>query len=104
MTKKSTGGHPPLDSKTADKLLELLSTDDDFRNLFVVDRQAALASIGYPEPDNATIQCTSVTAIASKEEIAAARQELKHHLTSQLSLSDPHCFEAGKVASTLRRK
>lgn len=102
--KKAGGEHPPMEPQIADKLLELLSSDDEFRDLFVRDRVAALAQVGYPEPANATIECTSVSGIASKEEIAAAREELQRHLTSSASLTNPHCFEAGKIAETLRRK
>jgi len=97
-------GHPPLDPSVADKLLELLSTDDDFRELFVTDSTSALAKVGYSEPENATIECTSVTSLAPKEEIAAAHEQLKKYMTSQLALHDPHCFEAGKIDPTLRRK
>lgn len=102
--KKGGAGHPPLDTQTADKLLELLSTDDDFRELFVKDRQAALKNVGYPEYTNATVQCTSVEQMASKEEIAAARDELKSHLTSSAALTVVFCFEANQVTSILRKK
>lgn len=97
-------GHPPLDPTVADKLLQLLSTDDEFRELFVRDREAALTQVGYSEPANASIQCNTVSNIASKEDIAAAREELKQHLTSNAALTNPHCFEAGKINDVLRRK
>lgn len=97
-------GHPPLDPTAADRLLELLSTDDEFRELFVKNREAALERVGYSDPTNTTIQCNAVSSIASKQDIAAAREELKRHLTSSAALTIPHCFEAGKISDTLRRK
>lgn len=98
------GGHPPLDPAAADRLLELLSTDDDFRELFVRDRENALKQVGYSEPNNASIQCNAVSDIASKKVIAAAREELKEYLTSSAALTNPHCFEAGRINEILRRK
>ena len=51
MAIKKTGGakSAPLDPKVADKLLDLLSTDNEFRRLFKKDPQAALAKVGHPE-------------------------------------------------------
>lgn len=34
MTDSADNAHPPLDASIADKLLELLSSDDDFRECF----------------------------------------------------------------------
>ena len=105
MTEQKGGaGHSPLDAAAADRLLDLLSSDDEFRKLFTVDRRAAFAQVGYPDPANETIQCNSVANIASKEEIAAAREELRKYLTSRIGMTNPHCFEAGKILDALRRK
>lgn len=97
-------GHPPLDPAAADKLLELLSTDDEFRELFVQNREVALEQVGYSDPTNTSIQCNKVSSIASKQDIAAAREELKRYLISSAALTNPHCFEAGKINDILRRK
>lgn len=97
-------GHAPLDAQTADKLLELLSTNDQFRELFTSDRQAALAQVGYPDAAEPSIQCTSVDQLASKEEIAQAREELKSVLTSQAALTVVHCFEADRVSDTFTKR
>ncbi|MGH8085962.1 MAG: NHLP-related RiPP peptide [Lysobacter sp.] len=100
---KTTAGKKsaPLDPKMADKLLGLLSTDNEFRRLFKRDPQAALATVGYSDPSMST--CCSVQAIAPKREIIAAREQLKAHLASAGLFRNPHCFEAGKVTRTLRR-
>jgi putative modified peptide len=45
-----------------------------------------------------------VSSIAPKEEIAKARAELKSHLTSTAGYTTPHCFEAGKVQTALKKK
>lgn len=46
----------------------------------------------------------SVTSIAPKKEIEATREQLKAYLTSNSIYNNPHCFEAAKVLSALRRK
>ncbi|HEY0504493.1 MAG TPA: NHLP-related RiPP peptide [Lysobacter sp.] len=97
----------PLDAKVADKLLDLLSTDNEFRRLFKKDPAAALVKAGHRDaalsPDAAVASCYSATHIASKQEIAKARTQLQAYLTSALAPSNPHCFEAGKVISSLSR-
>jgi putative modified peptide len=113
MIKKATGGgHPPLDPKVADKLLDLLGQDNEFRRLFKKDPVAALAKVGHqPAKELAGsasaasyFSCMQVDCIAPKKEIMAAREELRAHLTAQGNHINPHAFEAGKVMATLRRK
>ena len=110
-TKKAAG--TPLDSKVADKLLDLLGSDNDFRRLFKKDPAAALAKAGHrgppftppgPPPTKPPVNCATVKHIAPKAEIVAARQAIKEYLTSSTSLTNPHCFEAGKINASLRRK
>ncbi|HET6434768.1 MAG TPA: NHLP-related RiPP peptide [Xanthomonadaceae bacterium] len=96
------GGGTPLDPKLADRLLDLLSSDNAFRRQFKKDPQAALASLGYRA--TTTKACASVKAIAPKQEIAASRDALRTQMLAAGIFSVPHCFEAGKVASSLRRK
>lgn len=116
-TKKTTGGHVPLDPKTADKLLDLLGSDNEFRRLFKKDATAALAKVGYapakqmlatrgqqgegaPEPE-----LMKIGRIAPKAEIEAARTQLKGYLESPFTFNRcDDCFEAGNTAATLRRK
>lgn len=112
MATKNTGAakSAPLDPKVADKLLDLLSTDNEFRRLFKKDPTVALEQIGHrvpsfgPPPVVPPVMCQSVQRIAPKQEFAAARDQLKAHLISAAIFTNPHCFEAGQVASRSRRK
>ncbi len=69
-----------LDANTADKLLDLLSNDDSYRELFSKDPATALASIGYKHPSDQPYP--EVVDLASKDKIAEARDTLKRHLVS----------------------
>jgi putative modified peptide len=106
MAIKKAGGakSAPLDPKVADKLLDLLSTDNEFRRLFKKDPQAALAKLGHRAPPTTKRMCASIKAIAPKQEIADARDQLNAHMISSGIFTIPHCFEAVKVASCMRRK
>ena len=107
-TKKTgaSGKTPSLEPKVVAKLLGLLSTDNEFRRLFKKDPVAALTKAGYKGPilEKSSLACMSVTNIATKQEITASLEEIKAYLTSQGAHLIPHCFEAGKIASTLMRK
>lgn len=84
-------GPQPLDAAVANRLLDLLSTDDAFRELFVRDARAALETAGYVNDDPTAAHpamCLQVHALASKESIAASRSKL----TS--SLNAIHGFDA----------
>lgn len=91
--------HVPFDDSTADRLLHLLSTDDAFRALFTKDRHAALAQAGFPATADASLDCCQVNTLASKEEIAASREQLQSQLTSQGIMTVIFCFEANQVGS-----
>lgn len=103
-TKKTSGPKQPLDPKVADTLLNLLSHDDDFRREFKNDPGAALATLGHDMPATDGMACAAVQSIAPKQEFAAARDQLKAELISAGVFTNPHCFEAGKVASSLSSK
>ena len=94
----------PLEPQIADRLLELLSTDDVFRGLFEEDPNAALAMLGHPISTESLFNCGPVNRIAPKNEFIAARDHLKTHITSAGIFTNPHCFEAGKVTTALRLK
>ena len=101
----------PLDPKVADKLLDLLSTDNEFRRLFKKDPLSALIKVGYkpskqelalgkhngppftpPGPPTAIPPvwgCMKVEYIASKADIVKARTELKHMLVTGLAQNPP---------------
>lgn len=106
--------HAPLQPHVADKLLDLLSTDDTFRSAFKADPAAALAQVGHPGAEQyagkasigegETFYCMTADQLAPKEEIMQSREELKSYLTAQTDHSVVHCFEAGKIASTLSLK
>ena len=85
----------PLPASVADKLLELLGTDDTFRELFASDTGAALLHAGYCAADgNAEDQENlrrwvtrlNFRTLASKEEICEAREEMKAALTHGLNM------------------
>lgn len=107
-------GHEPLPPHVADKLLDLLSSDDEFRAQFKKDPAAALARIGHPTAEQyvgresvsegETFYCMTSDELASKEEIRQSREELKSFLTSNAAHTVIFCFEAGKTSSTLRSK
>ena len=75
----------------ADKLLDKLSKDDDFRKKFQADPRAAVASLGYVTPEEdfgieGQDPCLCLTGmsdnLASKEAIAKSRDKLREQLTS----------------------
>jgi len=94
----------PLDPALADRLLDLLSTDDLFRERFQRDHLAALRTIGYesPAPGQMTacgevsplaamepFRDCKVHELASKDVIQAARNEIKAMLTHGLAQNTP---------------
>lgn len=82
----------PLHPNVARKLLDLLSSDDDFRDLFKRDAHAALVQAGYVPPHGsdptqaaalsggACMQLSPSDTLASKETIAQDRQKLEESL------------------------
>jgi len=93
----------PLDSALADRLLDLLSTDDLFRERFQRDHLAALRTIGYESPTPGQMTACGlaplaqaepfrdcrVQDLASKEAIGSARAEIKAMLTQGLAQTTP---------------
>jgi putative modified peptide len=78
-------GPPALGEQVADRLLDLLSTDDEFRVLFVRDTKAAMEIAGYVHEDATAAHpafCYVVTNLASKDAIAQHRTKLKSALNS----------------------
>lgn len=118
MATKTPGARSaPLDPKVADRLLDLLGSDNAFRRLFKKDPQAALAQVGHPEakaavaalkkggtaPALTTASCCTVRNIAPKATIIRAREELKTMLTSGLIYTPP-AFEAATTTARRSRK
>jgi putative modified peptide len=100
-TRKSGGGHKPLDPAVADKLLELLSTDNGFRKQFEQDPTGAVKTLGFEVQEGVQLTCMNTNTIATKEEIAEAREAIKSFLTSAAAYNNPHCFEAGMIGPSL---
>lgn len=106
----------PLEAKVADRLLDLLSTDDLFRERFQHDHLAALRSIGYqpPAPGQMTA-CGTVPAaalepfadckvrkLAPKETIKASREEIRTMLLQGLNQTTPR-LDVGYSVSYIRK-
>ncbi len=74
----------------ADKLLDKLSSDDKFRELFERNPRAALHQLGYETPEELKgiagsdpVMCLGTSSgLASKEQIRATRSTLQEQLTS----------------------
>jgi len=81
-----------LSAEVADKLLDRLSTDDDFRDLFEKNPRAALRQVGHETPaqhreirGSDPVMCANLkNGLASKEAIQAGRESMKAALTSVL--------------------
>jgi putative modified peptide len=98
-TKKTTT--PGLDPKVADKLLDKLGTDNEFRKLFKKDPAAALVKVGHPKEAAAlTGMCCQVASIAPKAQIVKARSELKAMLTASLGMTPPQLNAAGTPSAS----
>lgn len=92
----------PIDAETAEKLLELLGTDDDFRQRFQENPFAALESIGYSSDSLSLVGSSleadsllqpfsscSVIQLAGKDQILAAKEELTATLMRGLAYNTP---------------
>ncbi|KQQ78249.1 hypothetical protein ASF73_05205 [Xanthomonas sp. Leaf131] len=108
----SDNAHSPLDASIADKLLELLASDDDFRERFQCNPAQALAQIGATGArDDDSVPsagepyfCMTTNQLASKEDIALARAELQSYLTEKTNHTVIFAFESESIRSTLLRK
>ena len=76
----------------ADRLLDKLSSDDDFRAQFASNPRAAMKSIGFETPEavrdvkgsDPLLCCNNIKSLASKEKIKAARAELHQQLSQRV--------------------
>lgn len=99
MAKKKGPGPAPLDPKVTKKLLDKMSTDNDFRRLFKKDAGAALAKVGYKVEAEATsaggcMQLKSGARIAPKAKIVRDRAKLEKTLNSIVNFSAAGGFSA----------
>ncbi|MGH8025563.1 MAG: NHLP-related RiPP peptide [Pseudoxanthomonas sp.] len=107
-TKKTgaSGKAAPLDPKVAGKLLDKLSTDNEFRRLFKKDPLSALVSVGYkpPQDDGSALRsiqnCCRVDRIAPKADIVKTRGAMLELLMAGMMQSPIHL----NVASTAARR
>lgn len=93
----------PLDPKVAEKLLDKLSTDNEFRRLFKKDPQSALKKVGHKDPETTAAGCLQVQRIAPKADIIKARDALRDYLTSALAMT-PIQLDAESTAARRTRK
>ena len=89
----------PLDPRVTRKLLDKLSTDNEFRRLFKKDAHAALAKVGYKVEAGATsagscMQLQSTDRIAPKEKIIRDRAKLEKTMSSVVSFMCATDFSA----------
>ncbi|GAB3100266.1 NHLP-related RiPP peptide [Lysobacter terrae] len=90
----------PLEPKIIERLLDLLSDSDKFRELFQQDPAAALEMIGHDVGDQAArtalasqpaiAGCMQVGRLASKSAIRAAHAEIKKMLLAGLAQTTPN--------------
>ena len=88
-----------LSEPIVDRLLDLLSSDDDFRALFAQDARGALASLGHLPAANPAISegawwCLKVQSLASKEVILQGRAELRRQFTMEFLPQLPFALDA----------
>ncbi|MCC5069844.1 NHLP-related RiPP peptide [Xanthomonas campestris pv. raphani] len=77
----------PLQPDAAHKLLDLLATDDEFRDLFKNDPKAALIQVGHPAEEAELLAAQlKVETLADKAAIAQARDDIHANLTSSVSM------------------
>lgn len=102
-------GPAPLDPKVIKTLLDLLTTDDDFRELFQTDANAALARAGLRSAGDdlrtglaatagagACLQMKAGQTLASKQDIAQQRTKLESTLGMvQGFMCPPELLEGG---------
>ena len=99
MAMKKGAKPAPLDRKVAKKLLDKLSTDNDFRRLFKKDAGAALAQVGYKVEAGATsaagcMQLASTDSIAPKAKILRDRAKLETTLNGVVNFDCAKGFSA----------
>ena len=66
----------PLPPQVVDQLLDLLATDDSFRELFQRNPEAAFERLGYP-PTPGQLVCCKPGKLASKDAIEETRTEMR---------------------------
>lgn len=90
----------PFDPAVADRLLNLLGTDDDYRALFQRNPRSALTQVGHVLARDE--ECFFGVVLASKECICEARAEIRTMLMSGLSQQTPKLDTGVRTSTRLR--
>lgn len=77
-----------LPADIADKLLDRLGSDDDFRAYFQKDARGALSFLGYDEPadtnsNDSALMCMRCESMPDKKAFTQSRDAHRKQLTSQ---------------------
>lgn len=97
-----TSPKAPLPAELVERLLDLLSSDDAFRERFAAEPSQALASIGAGK-DVTEPCCDPLSTLASKEEFAMLRDQIAQQLQIKTPFLVPFFFEAGRIGAELAR-
>ncbi|HPO23439.1 MAG TPA: NHLP-related RiPP peptide [Arenimonas sp.] len=91
-----------LSEELVDKLLDKLSSDEDFRTSFQKSPRQALASLGHApaakasDSDKGAWACMSCNKLASAADIKKSRDALRTQLLSAKAQFNPVALEAAK--------
>ena len=85
---KNSAQGSPLPLPIAEKLLDRLSSDDDFRALFLKNPRAALSFVGHAEADmldrrDGPWSCMACDSLPEKKMFVDSRDAFRKHLTTQ---------------------
>lgn len=83
----------PLPDSIVDQLLDKLSTDDGFRDLFQRNPEAAFERLGF-SPTREQLMCCKPHKLADKETIAATRDEMRRLMVLGTLWFIPNKWEA----------
>jgi putative modified peptide len=86
----------PLPAQVVDQLLDLLATDDSFRELFERNPEAAFERLGYP-PTPGQLECCKPNTLASKEVIEQFREEMRNSMILATLNQIPNRWDADFV-------
>lgn len=96
MATKKGPAPAPLDPKVARKLLDLLSTDNEFRRLFKKDAHAALVKAGWKPPagaeSTATVSGGACLQLKAGERIAPKAKIMRERAKLEAGLAPPFKF------------
>ena len=77
-----------LPAHVADKLLDRLSSDDDFRAYFQKDARGALSMLGYDEPagtpsNDSALMCMRCDSLPDKQAFVKSREAFRKQLSAK---------------------